>query len=128
MKELLDKYKLMLSFLKVSTITPEKLRSVFQMFGKDVPVDVADIIVNMMSEMSKEKQIDSVGKLLLDPDINSQILGLIEQFDVPTKIGNMISGADHQEEANSLVHVDSLIPCTHCNKRVHIRSAMKNMH
>lgn len=122
MIELLKKYQLLLSFMKISTIDVSKLKSVLELFGVRVNDNVSEIIVSMLHEVAKEKNIDSLGKILADPDVSSQIFGLIDEVSVKS---NDVGGDGHGNQ--DMIHVDSLIPCTHCNKRVHIRSGISLM-
>lgn len=122
MIELLNKYQLLLSFLKVSTIDSKKLESVFNMFGVKLDPNITDIIVSMLKEVAIEKKVDSVGKLLLDPDISSQLVSLIGEGSALQTVGE-----NKNEASMDSVHLDSLIECTHCHKRVHVRSAVAQM-
>lgn len=122
MLEMLKKYQLILSFLKVSTLDVTKLQSVLKMFNVSVDPNVLDIIMSMLKEMAETKKIDSVGKLLMDPEIQQQMAVLIADSSAQSNDGEKV-----QPSSSDMVHADSLIPCTHCRKRVHIRSAVALM-
>lgn len=122
MLEMLKKYQLILSFLKVSTLDVTKLQSVLKMFNVSVDPNVLDIIMSMLKEVAETKKIDSVGKLLMDPEIQQQMAVLIADSSTQSNDGEKV-----QPNSSDMVHADSLIPCTHCQKRVHIRSAVALM-
>lgn len=122
MLELLKKYQLILSFLKVSTLDVAKLQSVLKMFNVSLDPNVLDIIMSMLKEVAETKKIDSVGKLLMDPEIQQQMAVLIADSSTQSNDGEKV-----QPDSPDMVHADSLIPCTHCQKRVHIRSAVALM-
>lgn len=122
MLEMLKKYQLILSFLKVSTLDAAKLQSVLKMFNVSVDPNVLDVIMSMLKDVAETKKIDSVGKLLMDPEIQQQLSVLFAESSTQSN-----DGESTQPNSSDMVHADSLIPCTHCNKRVHIRSAVALM-
>lgn len=122
MLELVKNYGTLLSFLKISSITRGKLQSILKLAKIDLDANVVDVIVDMVKAGGEAKGTDSLIELLKDPGMVTEISGLIEKFKQEDDV-NLNSG----NETMSYVHIDSLIVCPHCSKRVHIRSAAETM-
>lgn len=119
--DLVDKYKTILSFVRISSITGEKLKSVLEIMGVSINDDIAQVVAETIKNAGEEKNYKNITDLFTDPEIGTQIAEIVT---------DLIKNKNEQQRSLSsnsytdAIQLDSLIKCTHCNKPVHIRSAI----
>lgn len=127
MLELIQKYQLILSLMKIQTITPPKLGAVLKMMGFNVDSNVVEVLVDVIKTAGEEKQISSLGSLLTQPDIVDQITGVMTEFgtnDTSTASSHRLD-SDEEKSSTYSLHKDSLIKCAHCGGLTHLRTAVE---
>lgn len=119
--DLVNKYKTILSFVRISTITGDKLKSVLNIMGVSINDDVAHVIAETIRNAGEEKNYKNITDLFTDPDIGTQIAEMVTDL---MKNKEEQSAALSSNSNTDAIQLDSLIRCTHCQKPVHIRSAV----
>lgn len=119
--DLVSKYKTILSFVRISNITGDKLKSVLGIMGVSINDDVAQIIAETIKNAGEEKNYKNITDLFTDPEIGTQIAEMVTDI---MKNNNEQSTSLSSNPSTDAIQLDSLIKCTHCNKPVHIRSAI----
>lgn len=119
--DLVSKYKTILSFVRISNITGDKLKSVLNIMGVSINDDVAQIIAETIKNAGEEKNYRNITDLFTDPEIGTQIAEMVTDI---MKNNNEQSASLSSGPSTDAIQLDSLIKCTHCNKPVHIRSAV----
>lgn len=119
--DLVSKYKTILSFVRISNITRDKLKSVLSIMGVSINDDVAQIIAETIKNAGEEKNYKNITDLFTDPEIGTQIAEMVTDI---MKSNNEQSVTLSSSPSTDAIQLDSLIKCTHCKKPVHIRSAI----
>lgn len=120
MLEMLKKYQTLLSLVNVKSLTGDKLGSVLHLAGFTLDKNVLEIVVDMIKGAGEQKNLTSIPQILSDPAISAELVNLLSA--VPSA-----SEGNGEKQVTEGVHLDSLIMCTHCKRRVHLRTAVKAM-
>lgn len=121
MLELLKKYQTLLSLINVNTLSADKLNSVLKLGDINVDKNVLDVIVEMLKNAGKQQNLTSIPQILMDPAIASELSSLI------SAVPSVTEGSGEKPEMSNGIHPDSLIECTHCKRRIHLRTAVQRM-
>lgn len=121
MLELLKKYQTLLSLINVSTLSSDKLKSVLMLAGISVDKNVLDVIVEMLKNAGEQKNLNSIPQILMDPAIANELSSLI------SAVPSVTEGSGEKPGLSEGIHPDSLIECTHCKRRIHLRTAVQKM-
>ena len=121
MLELLKKYQTLLSLINVNTLSADKLNSVLKLGDINVDKNVLEVIVEMLKNAGKQQNLTSIPQILMDPAIASELSSLI------SAVPSVIEGSGEKSEMSKGIHPDSLIECTHCKRRIHLRTAVQKM-
>lgn len=121
MLEMLKKYQTLLSLVNVKSLTGDKLSSVLQMAGFNLDENVVEIVVDMIKGAGEQRNLTSIPQILADPAISAELVNLL------SAVPSASEGSGEKQAVNEGVHLDSLIMCTHCKRRVHLRTAIKAM-
>lgn len=121
MLEMLKKYQTLLSLVNVKSLTGDKLNSVLQLAGFNLDKNVVEIVVEMIKGAGEQKNLTSIPQILADPAISAELVNLL------SAVPSASEGNGEKQEVSEGIHIDSLIMCTHCKRRVHLRSAVKAM-
>lgn len=121
MLEMLKKYQTLLSLVNVKSLTGDKLSSVLQMAGFNLDKNVVEIVVDMIKGAGEQRNLTSIPQILADPAISAELVNLL------SAVPSASEGSGEKQVVNEGVHLDSLIMCTHCKRRVHLRTAIKAM-
>lgn len=126
MLSLLKKYQLVLSLLKVDTLTREKLQSVMSLAGYKLDPALIDIGLDLLKGRAEELGTNSVLGVLKDEETQKEVMNIVENIAVEKIEKSVSSEPDNQTDKainwNEYVHKDCLLKCPHCSGLVHIRS------
>lgn len=121
MLELLKKYQTLLSLINVKTLSSDKLKSILMLAGINIDTNVSEVIVEMLKNAGKQQNLTSIPQILMDPAIANELTSLI------SAVPSVTEGSGEKQGVSEGIHPDSLIECTHCRRRIHLRTAVQKM-
>lgn len=121
MLELLKKYQTLLSLVNVKTLSSDKLKSILMLAGINIDTNVSEVIVEMLKNAGKQQNLTSIPQILMDPAIANELSSLI------SAVPSVTEGSGEKQGISERIHPDSLIECTHCGRRIHLRTAVQRM-
>lgn len=117
--DIASKYKVLLSLVKLQTVNSTTLGGILDMFKVKLEPAVVEIIVSIIHAAKEEKKYTSLFQILTDPEISAELAGILGE----SVTANQPASLPQANQADA-ISVDSLIRCTHCNKAVHIKTAL----
>lgn len=122
---ILKNYSSLVALVNVTQMTTGKLQAIAKLAGYNVDTGIAEFIVDILKNGADKYKTTSLIQLMSNEDIANDVNKLIDNVTSASEQSNGSSNVNRQMSTEQLVHPDTVIRCPHCDKRVHIRSALE---
>lgn len=122
---ILKNYSSLVALVNVSQMTTGKLQAIAKIAGYNVDTGVAEFIVDILKNGAEKYKTTSLIQLMSQEEIAENVNRLIDNVASASDQSSSSNNVNGKMSIDQLVHPDTVIRCPHCDKRVHIRSALE---